>query len=55
MLTKRKAKKILREGTAHGQPLTEKQEHYMQAIAHGWKPSRLNPGETDKVMKRVKK
>lgn len=37
-LSKTKAKKMLQDNSAHGNPLTEEQKHYFQAIAHGWKP-----------------
>lgn len=37
--TASKAKEMLRDGTAHKKPLTGKQKHYFQAIAHGWQPT----------------
>lgn len=39
-LTKKKAKQILREGTARGQVLTEKQKGLFGLIAGGGRPSR---------------
>lgn len=40
-LTSKKAKFILREGTAKGQPLTEKQKKFFGLIAGGGKPTRM--------------
>jgi hypothetical protein len=40
-LSSSKAKEMLRDGTAHKKPLTEKQKRYFQAIAHGMKPKAL--------------
>lgn len=49
-----KAKEMLKDGTAHKQPLTNKQKKYFRAIAHGWKPKQeggtfsYNPYVADK-------
>lgn len=40
-LTKRKAKTILEEGRARGQPLTARQKRFMHFIAAGGRPIRL--------------
>ena len=34
-MTRRKARKILHDGTVHGRPLTEKQRGYFGAVASG--------------------
>ena len=39
-----KAAEILEDGTINGKPLTEKQERFFQAVAHGWKPDRFAGG-----------
>lgn len=42
-LTREKAKKILRDGTVHGRPLTKNQKGLFGAIAGGKKPTRKKP------------
>jgi len=37
-LSKYKANEMIKDGTAHGIPLTAKQKKYFQAVAHGMKP-----------------
>lgn len=37
-----KAKKMLKEGMAHGKPLSEKFRRLLQMIAHGKVPTRLS-------------
>jgi len=40
MVTKAKAKKILKDGKIRGKPLTKKQKAYFGLIAGGGKPTR---------------
>lgn len=42
--TASKAAEMLKDGTAHKRPLTKKQKHYFQALAHGWNPSKQKGG-----------
>lgn len=46
-LTAAKAKEMLRDGTAQGHKLTNKQKRYFRAISHGWKPKRQEGGEME--------
>ena len=39
-----KAAEMLRDGTAQGHKLTEKQKKYFRALAHGWRPGRQTGG-----------
>ncbi len=41
MMTKEKAKIMLKEGMARGHALTDKQKGLFRAVSHGWKPTRL--------------
>lgn len=49
-LSKKKARKILHDGTVHGKPLTEKQRRFMGARASGKKLKRAAKGATPGVM-----
>ncbi len=41
MMTKDKAKMMLKEGMARGHALTDKQKSLMRGVAHGWKPTKM--------------
>lgn len=42
-LGRKKAKTILSHGEVRGHPLTAKQEAFMEAVAHGFKPTGKTP------------
>lgn len=39
LVTPRKAREIVKDGTVHGKPLTAPQRRLFQGIAHGWTPT----------------
>ena len=54
-LTSTKAKQMLKDKTAQGHPITKKQEHYFQAVAHGFTPTKKKRGIVSGVKSVAKK